>query len=353
MSDNFMNYSALELFEKRFRFTDMSLPLISWLLPVAEDRLREQLSGKTSFALPIESDPRSVMPQLSNAEPSILCIYDIDSIVPKVKLPSLPQVFYRVQELVERDDVTMDEMEQAIRLDPRMTCSLLKMANGGLFNAHAAIDTLSGATEVLRNRQVSPQTLGTLMLGLFLERPSACLNIELFWQHSFAVGIVARALAKYAGREDYERYFVAGLVHDVGWLALTCTQPEMALLALEKAEEWQCPFAQAERRVLGFDHSQLGARLLESWSFPAGLVAGVEYHHEPSECAAYSLPKFVHIADVIVKAIGYGASADCLVQPLDGAAWESLGLEPEILAGIISTLDHEVSRVSRSLCMRY
>ncbi len=334
----------------RFLHADMGLSFFAWLRNAARVRLCAQLERGEPLPLLSAQEVKAAMPRVQGPAPRV-CPDSLEAVIPKIQLPSLPQVFFELQALLEREDVTVEELGQVVSMDPNMTGSILRLVNSSFFSFRASIDTVSRAVTVLGTRQISSLALGALMLGLFRERPCTCLNLELFWQHSIATGMVARSLALHCGRENPEKYFVAGLIHDLGWLALACAQPEMASMALEKSYEGQQAFHDTERSVMGFNHADLGARLFEAWALPPNLVAAVRYHHAPMDPAAHDEAIFVHIADAVVKGMGYGTSADSIIQPLDVAAWGTLGLAPEALGPIVSELDAELGALCRVLLM--
>lgn len=343
---------AERILAERFRHAGTEHPLLAWLYDEARIRLLP-VCGCNACA-PQAVNPlrsREVLPKLVSPPAVSAGEESFEVIAASVKLPAMPQVFHELQSLIERDDATVDELGRVISLDPKMTSSILRLVNSALFSFRSSIDTVSRAVAVLGTRQISTLALGTLMLGLFRERPPECINLEVFWKHSIATGMTARSIARIAGRDNPEKYFVAGLLHDMGWLALCCTQPAMAQRVLDVVDMRRCTFPEAERHVMGFDHARLGGRIFEKWNFPPNLVAAVLHHHAPSRCTEHDEPALVHVADTVVKSLGLGAVADARVLPLDHAAWDMLGMEPQALSGVLASLEGELDQVCRALLM--
>ncbi|WBF68587.1 HDOD domain-containing protein [Desulfovibrio subterraneus] len=341
------------ILDRRFRFAGKS-SLCSWLRGEARIRLHTVAAQRGVLVLdrfvpePLANAQRSGRPYPAESVRSG-SRDTVEEVIQQAKLPSLPQVFHELQGLMDRDDVTVQDLGQVISLDPHMTTSILKLVNSALFGFRSSIDTVSRAIAVLGLRQISTLALGTLMLGLFRERPNTYLAMDKFWEHSIAVGMTAQELARLNGREGLERYFVAGLVHDVGWLALTSSNGELAFEVMRAAEGWKCPLIEAEGKTLGMTHAEIGAKMFEGWSLPANLVAAVRYHHDPSMSAEYDEPIYVHLADTIVKAMGYAATDDCRVSPVDISAWDALELKPEALDKVIDKLDKELATLCKVL----
>jgi putative nucleotidyltransferase with HDIG domain len=172
--------------------------------------------------------------------------------------------------------------------------------------------------------------------------------MERFWKHSMACGILARALARRA-KADAERCFVAGLLHDIGRMALFCAHPDTARRILDHQAASGMPMVRAEHEVLGFDHARLGAMLLRRWNFPFPLATAVLRHHEPSADAKHLEPCLIHLADQIAKAMGLGASLEFYVGPLDADAWERAGLRPQEVRPLVEELEPQFSETFRIL----
>ncbi|EGJ50914.1 metal dependent phosphohydrolase [Desulfocurvibacter africanus subsp. africanus str. Walvis Bay] len=266
----------------------------------------------------------------------------------EIKLHSLPRVIIELQRAIDNPASSAEDLARIISLDPGLSVYLLRIANSALYSFPSRIDTVSRAVALLGTRQVSVLALGVSVLKSYNQRPVQLLNMEHFWRHSIACAILARAIAARSGRKDGERYFVAGLLHDLGRLAIFEAIPDLAREVLELAEAEHLQVVQAERKVLGFDHARLGAILLRKWNFPLNLALAVLHHHEPSRGEPRGEAAVVHLADILSKALGYGGTPVFFVQPLDSGVWESLGLAAEDLAGLEADLD---ARFDETLAM--
>ena len=133
-----------------------------------------------------------------------------------------------------------------------------------------------------------------------------------------AAGFAAQALAKRSGYRAAEEAFVAGLLHDLGKVVLNLYLTKLFATVAGRAETQHVAFMDAERSVLGFDHAQAGAQVLEKWNLPPVLVSAVRWHHAPlSETPAPTpLTALVHVADVVCLLLGVGMGGDGLQYPL-------------------------------------
>jgi HD-like signal output (HDOD) protein len=137
-----------------------------------------------------------------------------------------------------------------------------------------------------------------------------------------------------------ERFFVAGMLHDIGRLILYTKISGQARDALMKAQSGNALLYEAEREVLGFTHAVVGGILLQTWRLPTSLEEVVMFHHNPGAANRFPVETaIIHVADIISHALGLGSSGEKFVPPLDTNAWERLGLSPAALGTIEDHID--------------
>ena len=145
-----------------------------------------------------------------------------------------------------------------------------------------------------------------------------------------------------------DKFFVAGLLHDVGRLVLLLQGAEWAQAVFELYQRERTLLRDAEKTVLGYDHQQIAAELLQSWSYPPVLVQAVAFHHTPTQSVAKLEAAVVHVADHLVNAMGIGSSGEQFIPPLDEKAWAVLGLGPEALARLLESVDEQILAVEEA-----
>jgi HD-like signal output (HDOD) protein len=173
------------------------------------------------------------------------------------------------------------------------------------------------------------------------------MDMERFWRHSLACGIGTRLLAIAKRVPKPDKLFVAGLLHDVGRLVLFSQGGRKAqeIFELRSGAE-RMLLREAEMKVLGFDHAQIGEALLRAWRYPNNLINAVGYHHHPSAAGVFRTEAaFVHVADHLVNAMQLGSSGEKLVPPLQAKAWELLNVNEDILESIIHSIDDQIEAV--------
>lgn len=249
-----------------------------------------------------------------------------------VELASLPHIYTRVNEMMESPHYSALDIGQVIATDPALTLRILKIVNSAFYGFPSQIDTLSRAITVLGLRELRDLILATTVVDLFKGMRSTIVSMDDFWRHSICCGLAARALAAHRRELQNERFFVAGLLHDIGSLVMYHRIPELAEEALVRARRVALPLHLAERYVLGWDHAAVGGELLRKWKLPAHLQEAVAFHHHPSAAPHYpGDAAIVHLADLIADTLQIGNAGNSCMSPLDDAAWQRSGLTPDVI----------------------
>jgi HD-like signal output (HDOD) protein len=219
-------------------------------------------------------------------------------------LPPVPQVALRVLSFFEDDTRNTTELARLVSADPALSARLIKVSNSAYYGFPRRLATVREAVLVLGFRQVRQIVLGTSLIDTWRRAP-ACewFSLDLFWGHSLVVALGAEAAARMSGSLRPEEAFTAGMLHDIGVLAMLSGGCERLSAVLERVAAGEV-LHEAEREVFGFDHAELGGVLAGAWNFPLPLVAAAASHHDAN---AEGLAGVVAIADQLANANGLGA----------------------------------------------
>ncbi len=257
-----------------------------------------------------------------------------------VQLASLPAVVMRAVDLLNNPNASASDIGQVISEDPALSARLLKIVNSAFYGFPSRIETISRAITVVGTLELTDLILGSSAIRVFARIPNRLIDMEQFWEHSLYTGVVCRVLARHLRAPYTERCFVMGLLHDVGSLILYRYRPEQSRQALEMARSGGLPLHEAEQQVLGFDHAEVGAALMEAWRLPESFIETTRYHHHPSEAQQFRLETAaVHLADVITGVAHSTASGTHQASPLESGAWELTGLSVDIMDTVIAEAD--------------
>lgn len=236
-------------------------------------------------------------------------------------VPALPVAAVKAISVLQSPDADLYEMARVINHDPGLAANVLKLANSALFGARRETTTVNDAVARLGTRRILDLVVGSAV-GPFQSKPIRGYDLppgEL-WRHSVAVACGTEELASVLGLRPPESAFTAGLLIDIGKHVLGTHLEIDRQTIRQEALQRDVPFEQAELHVLGIDHAEVGACLLEHWNLPSPLVSVVRWHHDPEQCPPEHQPtaKLVHASDQICTLCAIGTGIDgCNYRPCE------------------------------------
>jgi HD-like signal output (HDOD) protein len=190
---------------------------------------------------------------------------------------ALPEGYLRVKELMDSDTASLDEVAEVILLDPVLTSKLLKLANSAIYSLPYQVESVSKALLVLGKTQVYNLVLSIGIASACSKVDTSAIDLERFWEQSINAALIAKYLAQCCGIKPTDRFYVAGLLHNIG---------ELAVLQNDAAQAYSCQAYNAEQRPwqlqqskLGFTYADCGAELLHLWHLPDSIVEPVALQH--------------------------------------------------------------------------
>ncbi len=251
------------------------------------------------------------------------------------RISSLPEIFYLINEIISDPNSSFGEVAQVISSDPSLSIRLLKIVNSPFYSFPQKIDTITHAISIVGTEQLRDLALATTMLSQFRGISNALLDMNSFWRHSLACGIASRVLAFQCRQSNSERYFLIGMVHDVGRLVLLENYPDLVAPTAVQPSEEEPLLYEIELEHLGFHHGHVGAALCRSWHLPRLMECAIAYHHTPDMAEDFRLETaIVFLGNLIANAMGFGNSGDLHVPPINEDAWDRVGLSPSHLGDI-------------------
>jgi len=259
------------------------------------------------------------------------------------KLGSLPAIVHRIFAEMDSPNSTAIRIGRIINDDPAITARLLKLVNSPFYGFTSKVDTVYRAIALIGHRELHSVVLAASAIKVFSGIPSDLVSMPIFWKRSLYTAVVARVLAAFRREKEIERFFIAGLLHDIGSLLLYLQLPEQMTQAIKLHQSEHMPLWQAEKEIMGFDHAQVGGDLLKKWSLPPILCQSVRYHLYP-ENAPESYKdgaQLVHLAWQIVR---YYVDRDPHLSeeadiPL--SIWKDNGLSEDLLDKILEKAEQQ------------
>ncbi len=269
------------------------------------------------------------------------------------ELVSLPEISLRVNELASDPNSTADDMAKVISQDPALVARMLRIANSAYYGLSTEVETINRAIAILGTNKIRDLVLSTAASEAFEGIPNNLITMQDFWHHSLYCGLLAQILAKKSKKLQAESLFIAGLLHDIGQLIMFNQMPEKSheaiLLMMEGSEEMES--FEAERSVFGFDHTEVGAALVESWKLSPVLQECVHFHHEPQKAKDYPAEvALINIANAVAVMADFDSmDEDDEIPRIDPQSWEMTGLSKADLPEAIEKAQQEIQEIEAVL----
>lgn len=238
-------------------------------------------------------------------------------------LPTLPVVALAAAEVLQSPRATISQVAEILRGDPSLSSKLLKLVNSAYFGVPGGVSDIGRAIPFIGFSTLHQLVLSVSVLDALEVSGEAGFDPRALWLHALTVGTCARLLAEELGVPNPGTCFTAGLLHDIGKIALAKLAPEQLARAYAEARAQGVSMDEAERRVGLPSHDAVGARLARQWRFPPELAAPIEMHHALSrpELRARMSPPLRSITEVV-------AASDAVAHRCAASTERALAEEP-------------------------
>lgn len=249
-------------------------------------------------------------------------------------LPTLPGIVSKLSSLAEDGRVSVDEMAKVVTSDQVLSAKVLKLVNSPFYGFSGRISTVSKALILLGVNVVKSLAISSSIFEI-MEK-----NVVGLWEHSLGAAVAANIIASRLNLPEREEISTAALLHDIGKVIIKIKLEQDYDTIMNMIREKDIQMIDAEREHFSIDHAEIGGALARSWMLPDKLVEPIAFHHNVEGSGAQrAKAAAVHVADVLVKASGFGFSGDEFVPRIQPAAWEKLGMNESLLKELVSELE--------------
>lgn len=263
------------------------------------------------------------------------------------ELPPMPQVMFKAREVMNDPSSSFKALADILETDQAMATRVLRLSNSAYYGLAGKVTSVQHAAVLLGYKTVgeivsmagSSSLLGNSLAGYQLDSGD-------LWRHSLAVAFASRLIANKTHPEMDNDAFAAGLIHDAGKLVLDKYVLERKDLFERAMSNGKKTFLDAEKEILGFDHSEIAAEMCRNWKIPDKLTTAICYHHYPSRSHENSLAYIVHVADSLSLMSGLGTGIDGMLYKMDEKATDFLGLQEEDLSAIMVETVESVEKIT-------
>jgi HD-like signal output (HDOD) protein len=234
-----------------------------------------------------------------------------------INLPPFPAVALKLLRLIDKDEVGIQKLTNLIRADVALSTEILTLANSALFAFRSEITSILQATVLLGLQRVKALAV-TIGMRVYLTDSMKIPALLACWRHSVACALLAEELA-IGNFMDKDSAYTAGLIHDIGRLALAVIQPAQYAHFLTNTEEDPCDVLKRERELFGIDHCQAGRWLVEAWKLPGAFAEVTAHHHAEPKDGDSGVVGLVRHACRLADALGFAAA-----RSLDARSYQEL-----------------------------
>jgi HD-like signal output (HDOD) protein len=265
-------------------------------------------------------------------------------------LPAMPKTALEILSIELATDKGNELLLKVIEKDLAISARIIGLANSPLFGTSRKILTVGDAATVLGIKRVKMVALGFAMMSSVSRNPSGLLNVLHLWQHSMAVVLAMDALSRAMPREMRpadEEIYLAGLLHDIGFLILEYVDPELSnRFHARLAVETVLSSIELEAEMLEMSHCELGELLAEHWNLTDVIVAVLRYHHSdtlPPDAPGKTLVAMTNLAEKLLPTFCMNNSAPPAITAQE---WQALGIAEDRIAEVEALMRERAEEIS-------
>ncbi|MCP4671790.1 MAG: HDOD domain-containing protein [Desulfobacula sp.] len=278
----------------------------------------------------------------------------IQELVKEIKnLKPIPAVVNQILEIVDQPDSSMDQIANVIQYDPAVTASVLRMCNSAFFGLKHPAESIKDAVTLLGIDQIVEIVLvnsGAKVLSG--ENRGYGLHEGAMWKYSVSSALIAKQIAQRLALENVSTIFTAALLKDIGKIVLDRFIQDSFEKITALVVNDNLSFREAEKKIIGVDHTELGGMIAKMWKFSPKMVKIIRNHHltdismvKEKEIAV------VYLADCICMMIGIGVGSDGLAYRFNDQAMTELGMKPDDISKIIAQFAVNMEKVENIFAM--
>lgn len=274
---------------------------------------------------------------------------DRDAVTRKVaNLPSLSRTAIEILQSIDDERADTEILARKIAGDQSLVARMLRVANSPFYGLSGRVTTIQDAIVILGLRSVRMLATAASVASGLQRITTPGFDFTVFWRNSIGTALGARLLARRL-KVPEEHAFAAGLLHDIGRLALAACFPDHYTAVQRYRQGLDCHLLDAEHAVIGLDHGVIGSLLARRWQFPPLLCDAIGSHHAPADNGVTPLAAIVQVADAIVHALDLAGDATDMVPRLAPEYWQAIGLSWHEAQELMQRLDSEFGEVSELL----
>lgn len=254
------------------------------------------------------------------------------------KLPTFPAIALKIIEAVKTDEASLTEMARIVSSDPALAARVLKLSNSSFYSLPQKVDSVQKAMTILGTEAVKNIALSFVIVESMQTGDENGFNHKIFWKRAVTSAVSAELIADVIQQKS-EDVFITALLKDIGVIILYLGMPEEYLNVFDEKRASDLPVNAIEKKVFGFDHQEVGARVLKNWGLPESIYQPIEYHHAikkaPENCKTKA--QILWLADRM-SSVYHGSRCAAQIKDINRTFKQSYGLKEEGINQVIDAV---------------
>jgi len=196
----------------------------------------------------------------------------------EIRIPSPPSIAVRILDAVKIDGKSFDGLANIISSDPALSAKILMVANSSFYKMPRKIDNISKALSILGTNTLKNIALSFVIAKELRGVSEGGFDFDFFWKRALTAAVSTSILSPYISAKN-EDLFVTALLQDIGIVIMYLCRKDDYLKVLDEKRASSISIEEAEKKVFGFDHPELGAEVLKNWGIPETIYGPIRYHH--------------------------------------------------------------------------
>ncbi len=257
------------------------------------------------------------------------------------QIPTLPGVLSKMTAMIHDPETSTEQLGGVISRDQVLAAKVLKLINSSFYGFPGRISSVSHALVLLGFNVIKGMVVSASVFDM-MNRAVVGL-----WEHSLGCATLSGIIARKLGEKESEEVFVAGLLHDIGKVMIKVSLPDDYDRIQRMSAVQEIVVREAEQEIVGVDHARIAQWVAAQWHLPEAIAEPMVYHHEPLGAGAYARrTAMVHLADVLIQAVGFGSGGNVSVPPLDEDACSLLNADEGFMEAVLLELEENLDSLS-------
>jgi len=245
-------------------------------------------------------------------------------------LPAMPVIAQKLLTLKLNTEEGERMLLVLIDEDPQISAKIVGLANSAMIRTSRQITSVRDAAMLLGTKRVQSVATSIAIISLMAKPPAGEFNIHDLWLHSLSIAFAMLCIARLMPakiRPQDDQIFLAGMLHDIGYLVLAYLAPKLSdKLHNRLAAAAERPALEVEWEILDVCHDELGAELARHWNLPEEIIAVLRYHHNPDAAEVAAGLPLVRMVNIVQKLLPFFIINKYVAPEISAEEWGALGI---------------------------